>query len=85
MSICRISQIQNLNERQTAIAEYIIGSIDEDGYLRRSVSEMADDMAFTQNLEVKDEEVKEVLHIVQQFDPPGIGGMNLQGVAGVAT
>ena len=70
--------IQNLNERQTAIAEYIIGSIDEDGYLRRSVSEMADDMAFTQNLEVKDEEVKEVLHIVQQFDPPGIGGMNLQ-------
>ena len=70
--------VQNLSERETAIAEYIIGSIDEDGYLRRGVEEMADDLEFSQNMEVTPAEVKAVLRIVQQFDPPGIGGTSLQ-------
>lgn len=70
--------VQNLSERETAIAEYIIGSIDEDGYLRRGIEEMADDLEFSQNMEVTAAEVKAVLRIVQQFDPPGIGGTSLQ-------
>ena len=70
--------LQNLSPRQTTIAEYVIGSIDEDGYLRRGVEEMADDLAFAQNLEVSVKEVSDILKVVQEFDPPGIGGMTLQ-------
>ncbi len=67
-----------LDDRQTAIAEYIIGNIDEDGYLRREIEEIADDLAFTQNLEVDEKEVLDILEIVHDFDPPGIGARDLQ-------
>ena len=70
--------LHNLSETQTAIAEYIIGSIDEDGYLRRSIEEMVDDLSFSQNIEVTAKQVADTLKIVQEFDPPGIGGMTLQ-------
>jgi len=67
-----------LNERQLQIAEYIIGNIDEDGYLRREVDEIIDDLAFSQNLEVDEKEVLDILEIIQDFDPPGVAARDLR-------
>ncbi len=67
-----------LDERQLQIAEYIIGNIDEDGYLRREVDEIIDDLAFSQNLEVDEKEVLDVLEIIQDFDPPGVAARDLR-------
>jgi RNA polymerase sigma-54 factor len=66
-----------LNEREQALAEYIIGNIDEDGYLRRDVESMVDDLAFSMNIEVSDEEMTRMLNVVQELDPPGIGARDL--------
>ncbi|NLA25640.1 MAG: RNA polymerase factor sigma-54 [Bacteroidales bacterium] len=67
-----------LTDRQKIIAEYIIGNIGDDGYLRREIEEMVDDLAFSQNIEISDEEALEVLEVVQDFDPPGVAARNLQ-------
>jgi RNA polymerase sigma-54 factor len=67
-----------LTDRQKAIAEYIIGNIDEDGYLRREIENIVDDMAFTQNLDVTVEEVEEVLAVVHDLEPAGVGARNLR-------
>ena len=67
-----------LNEHQLLIAEYIIGNIDEDGYLRREIEEIVDDLAFAQNIEVNENETFEILRIVQDFDPPGVGARDLR-------
>ncbi|MDR2928095.1 MAG: RNA polymerase factor sigma-54 [Cytophagaceae bacterium] len=67
-----------LDDTQKVIAEYIIGNIDEDGYLRRRAEEIADDLAFTQNLETDEREVLEVLEIIHDFDPVGVGARDLQ-------
>jgi len=67
-----------LDEGQRGIAEYIIGNIDEDGYLRRELEEMVDDLAFSQNLEINEEEALEILKIVQDFDPPGVAARDLR-------
>lgn len=68
----------DLNEHQRILAEYIIGNIDEDGYLRREVEAMVDDLAFSMNIEVSDAEMQKVLDTVQQLDPPGIGARDLR-------
>jgi len=67
-----------LDKRQLEIAEYIIGNIDEDGYLRRETDEIIDDLAFSLNMEVDEVEVLDILEIVQDFDPPGVGARDLQ-------
>ncbi|MFW6042859.1 MAG: RNA polymerase factor sigma-54 [Marinilabiliaceae bacterium] len=67
-----------MDERQSLIAEYIIGNIDEDGYLRRDVDEIIDDIAFSQNVEVDEIEALEVLRMVQDFDPPGVAARDLR-------
>ncbi len=67
-----------MTEEQAKIAEYIIGNIDEDGYLRREIDEIIDDLAFAQNIEVDEKEALEILNIVQDFDPPGVGARDLQ-------
>jgi RNA polymerase sigma-54 factor len=67
-----------LDEREFRIAEQIIGSIDEDGYLRRETSAIVDDLAFRQNIDTTDEEVEGIIRRIQQFDPPGVGARNLQ-------
>lgn len=67
-----------LNERDRMLAEYIIGNIDEDGYLRRELSAISDDLAFTQNTDAPEEELARILEIVQEFDPPGVGARDLQ-------
>src|SRR5690606_7385166 len=60
------------------IALQILGSIDQDGYLRRDPSALVDDLMFTQNLITSQEVVEKVLDRIQQFDPPGTGARNLQ-------
>ncbi len=70
--------MQHLDERKKRIGEYIIGNIDDSGYLQRSTDAIVDDLAFMHNFEVTKEEVEEVLSIIQEFDPPGVGGRNLQ-------
>jgi RNA polymerase sigma-54 factor len=70
--------LRNLDERQHALAEYIIGNIDEDGYLRRDLEAISDDLAFNVNIEVKEQELLEILRIIQDFDPVGIGARDLR-------
>lgn len=70
--------LSELNEEEELIAEYIIGNIDEDGYLRRSLLSISDDLAFHQNIDVKLEDLERYLEIIQDFDPPGIGARDLQ-------
>ena len=67
-----------LDEKQSSIAEQIIGSIDEDGYLRRDTSAIVDDLAFRQNIDTTDEEVESLIKKIQLFDPPGVAARNLQ-------
>ena len=68
----------NLNEHQQKVAEQIIGNLDDDGYLRRDISSIVDDLAFRQNIETTEEELSELILQIQQFDPPGICARNLQ-------
>jgi len=70
--------LANLNEHQTMVALQIIGSIDDDGYLRRDTVALVDDLAFSQNVTTTEEEVLNLLTVVQEFDPAGIGSRNLQ-------
>jgi RNA polymerase sigma-54 factor len=67
-----------LNEKRHRIAEQIIGSLDEDGYLRREPGAIADDLAFGQNIDTDEEEIKELIKQIQQFDPAGIAAVTLQ-------
>ena len=69
---------RDLTEEQMEIGEYIIGNLDDNGYLSRPVANIVDDMLFTMNVTTTEEEVTEVLHIVQELDPPGIAARNLQ-------
>ncbi len=66
------------DEREVAIAEQIIGSIDEDGYLRREPIAIIDDLMFSQNIFATEEEVEALLQKIQHFDPPGVGARDLQ-------
>ncbi|MFW6289763.1 MAG: RNA polymerase factor sigma-54 [Mariniphaga sp.] len=68
----------SLSEQDRHLAEYIIGNIDDDGYLRRDLLSISDDLAFNLNMEVSEEKLKEILHVVQQFDPAGVGARDLR-------
>lgn len=67
-----------LDDRTLRIAEQIVGSIDDDGYLRRETSSIQDDLAFRQNIEASEQEIDELISKIQQFDPPGVCARNLQ-------
>ncbi len=67
-----------MSEHERSIAEYIIGNIDDSGYLQRELENMVDDLAFSQNVMTTEKELEQVLKIVQHFDPSGVGGRNLQ-------
>ena len=69
---------RNLDERKYKIGTYIIGNLDDSGYLSRPITGIVDDLLFTQNIDVNEEEVIEVLHIIQEFDPAGVGATDLQ-------
>ena len=68
----------DLADHEFKIAEQIVGSLDDDGYLRRALQSIADDLAFKQSMWVEEKEIEALLLKVQQFDPPGIGARNLQ-------
>ncbi len=74
----QLAMRKGLSETQKLIARQIIGSIDQDGYLRRSPSAIADDLLFAQNVELKESEILEVLEVVQSFDPIGTGARDLK-------
>ena len=67
-----------LDEKERKIAEQIVGSIDEDGYLRRDTSAIVDDLAFRQNIIVTEKEIELIIKRIQLFDPPGVGARDLQ-------
>ncbi|GGI55975.1 RNA polymerase factor sigma-54 [Winogradskyella haliclonae] len=67
-----------LNDQEYEIAQFLVGSVDESGYIRRSLSDITDDLAFTQNVYTTEEDVEKVLGIVHQLDPAGVGARNLQ-------
>jgi len=68
----------NLDEHNHKVAEQIIGNLDDDGYLRRAISSIVDDLAFRQNIITTDEEIGKLVLQIQQFEPPGIAARNLQ-------
>jgi RNA polymerase sigma-54 factor len=67
-----------LDEKEQKIAEQIVGSIDEDGYLRRETTAIVDDLAFRQNISTTVQEVENLIKSIQQFDPPGVAARNLK-------
>ena len=69
---------RNLTEHQYAVASFIIGSLDDDGYLRRSLDTIVDDLSFRANVETDEQEVEQMLKVVQDFEPAGVGARNLQ-------
>jgi RNA polymerase sigma-54 factor len=70
--------LTDLDGEQKKLAEYIIGNIDEDGYLRRDLMSISDDLAFTMNMNVAEEDLEEILETIQDFDPAGVGARSLQ-------
>ena len=69
---------RHLSQRQQDIGMFIIGSLDEDGYLRRDVDSLVDDLAFRAGIEATAEEVLDMLKVIQEFEPTGVGARNLQ-------
>ena len=67
-----------LSDEQMEMALFLIGSLDDSGYLRRSIDDLVDDLAFTQNIYTDQNTLLEVLHLVQDLDPAGVGARNLQ-------
>jgi RNA polymerase sigma-54 factor len=66
-----------LDDQEWAIAEFLVGSVDESGYIRRPLPDIMDDLAFTQNIYVEEEKIEEVLKTVQELDPPGVAARSL--------
>ena len=66
-----------LDDEEWAIAEFLVGSVDESGYIRRPLADIMDDLAFTQNIYVEEDKIKKVLGIVQDLDPPGVAARSL--------
>jgi RNA polymerase sigma-54 factor len=67
-----------LSDEEHAIAEFLIGSIDDDGYLRRDIQDIVDDMAFTQGIYTDEKRVEKMLLIIQDLEPAGVGARNLK-------
>ena len=69
---------RNLTEHQYAVGSFIIGSLDDDGYLRRSIDSIVDDLVLRANISTTEEEVLEMLKIIQEFEPAGVGARDLR-------
>lgn len=67
-----------LDEEEEEIARFLVGSVDESGYIRREISDIVDDLAFTQNVYTSEDKIKKVLQIVQDLDPAGVAARDLQ-------
>ncbi len=75
-----ISQLNTsyLSDEEWSIAEFLIGSVDESGYIRRSLADITDDLAFTQNIYTDEKTVEKILALVQELDPPGVAARSLE-------
>jgi len=69
---------RNLTDHQRTVATFIIGSLDDDGYLRRDIESLVDDLAFRAGVEATAEEVEDMLKVIQQFEPSGVGARDLR-------
>ena len=67
-----------LNDDEREIAEFLVGSIDDMGYIRRSIQDLVDDMAFTQGIYTDEKTVERMLHIIHELEPSGVGARDLQ-------
>ena len=67
-----------LDDNEREIAEFLVGSIDDMGYIRRSIQDIVDDMAFTQGIYTDEKKVEQILHIIHQLEPAGVGARDLQ-------
>jgi len=67
-----------LNDQEWSIAEFLIGSVDESGYIRRPIADITDDLAFTQNIYTDEKTIEKVLSLVQELDPPGVAARSLE-------
>ncbi len=67
-----------LDEEEKEIAKFLVGSVDESGYIRREIEDIVDDLAFTQNVYTSEDKVEKVLTIVQELDPAGVAARDLQ-------
>lgn len=67
-----------LNDQEWSIAEFLAGSVDESGYIRRPLTDIMDDLAFTQNIYTDEKTIESVLKVVQTLDPPGVGARSLE-------
>ncbi len=70
--------LRPLSDHQYQVASYLIGNIDDDGYLRRDLESIVDDIAFSQNIVTTKEELEELLKLIQEFDPAGVGARDLK-------
>jgi RNA polymerase sigma-54 factor len=71
-------RLKDLTEEQFKIGEYIIGNIDDDGYIRRSPEALSDDLAFQYDMNIAADEILKVLKVIEELDPAGVGATNLQ-------
>lgn len=69
---------RNLTEHQYSVAAFLVGSLDDDGYLRRSIDSVVDDLSFRANIETDEEEVLAMLKMIQEFEPAGVGARDLR-------
>ncbi len=67
-----------LNNEEWSIAEFLVGSVDESGYIRRPIADIMDDLAFTQNIYTDEKTIEKVLRLVQELDPPGVAARSLE-------
>ena len=70
--------LTDMTKPQRHIAKWVLGNIDDDGYLRRTTEQLVDDLMFQEQLSVTDEEMEAIVKQIKQFDPPGIASANLQ-------
>lgn len=70
--------MKDLDDREYQIALYLIGNLDDDGYLRRDLGSIVDDIAFSQNINTNEEEMERLLKVIQEFDPAGVGARDLR-------
>ena len=70
--------LRDLDEHRYQIGSFLIGCVNDDGYIRRDLLSIVDDLAFTQNITTHEKEVEEVLKVIQDFEPFGVGARNLQ-------
>ncbi|MDR0798700.1 MAG: RNA polymerase factor sigma-54 [Dysgonamonadaceae bacterium] len=71
-------RLKNLSPHETQIGFYLLGNMDEDGYLRREPEAISDDLAFQYSIDIPAEEIRKVIAVIQELDPPGVGAFNLQ-------